>query len=203
MLVATKCEAPEEHRQVSPDDLANHTLFRSCLAHFKISSTSPEIDRGCLHAILKAAVSHRRGTLQSMALHGDAPIGGVGRKRARADEALLMQMRLARWALLARGRNLLRTWRPPTPVALDPLAKGDIIVRAPTFRCSGASWPHLSTLPLQMAMCRSTRPGVHTEVSPAACCCHAANVTYCGIRNTGVLQSTGKLTAAPIPLIYP
>ncbi|KAK1237719.1 hypothetical protein MKX07_003555 [Trichoderma sp. CBMAI-0711] len=80
MLVATKCEAPQEDRQVDPDDLANHALFRSCLAHFKISSTSPEIDRGCLHAILKAAVSHRRGTLQN-------EIGEMGAARKRAQSA--------------------------------------------------------------------------------------------------------------------
>ncbi|EGR48065.1 RasGEF protein, partial [Trichoderma reesei QM6a] len=82
MLVATKCEAPQEDRQVDPDDLANHALFRSCLAHFKISSTSPEIDRGCLHAILKAAVSHRRGTSS----YADE-IGEMGAARKRAQSA--------------------------------------------------------------------------------------------------------------------
>ncbi|KAJ4857567.1 rasGEF domain-containing protein [Trichoderma breve] len=75
MLVATKCEAPEEERQVNPDELANHTLFRSCLAHFKISSTSPEIDRTCLHAILRAAVAHRRDETGEM---------GAARKRAQS-----------------------------------------------------------------------------------------------------------------------
>ncbi|EHK15896.1 uncharacterized protein TRIVIDRAFT_39897 [Trichoderma virens Gv29-8] len=75
MLVATKCEAPEEERQVNPDDLASHTLFRSCLAHFKISSTSPEIDRTCLHAILRAAVAHRRDETGEM---------GAARKRAQS-----------------------------------------------------------------------------------------------------------------------
>ncbi|KAK4075014.1 uncharacterized protein Triagg1_4678 [Trichoderma aggressivum f. europaeum] len=75
MLVATKCEAPEEERQVNPDELANHTLFRSCLAHFKISSTSPEIDRTCLHAILRAAVAHRRDDMGEM---------GAARKRAQS-----------------------------------------------------------------------------------------------------------------------
>ncbi|KAL7951026.1 ras guanine nucleotide exchange factor domain-containing protein [Trichoderma barbatum] len=75
MLVATKCEAPEEERQVNPDDLANHALFRSCLAHFKISSTSPEIDRTCLHAILRAAVAHRRDEMGEM---------GAARKRAQS-----------------------------------------------------------------------------------------------------------------------
>ncbi|PTB50389.1 hypothetical protein M431DRAFT_95550 [Trichoderma harzianum CBS 226.95] len=80
MLVATKCEAPEEERQVNPDELANHTLFRSCLAHFKISSTSPEIDRTCLHAILRAAVAHRRGMLPH-------ETGEMGAARKRAQSA--------------------------------------------------------------------------------------------------------------------
>jgi hypothetical protein len=201
MLVATKCEAPQEDRQVDPDDLANHALFRSCLAHFKISSTSPEIDRGCLHAILKAAVSHRRGTLQSMALHDDTcPLLGGCRKRAGTDEALLMQMRLARWVLPARGRNLLRTSRPPTPAPLGPLAKDDIIVRAPTFRCSGALRLHLSALPLQMAMCRSRRPGVHTEVSPAVAAAMQLILPTTEDRNTEwCYGARGSLPQHPYP----
>ncbi|KAL6793625.1 ras guanine nucleotide exchange factor domain-containing protein [Trichoderma sp. SZMC 28013] len=105
MLVATKCEAPEEERQVNPDELANHTLFRSCLAHFKISSTSPEIDRTCLHAILRAAVAHRRDDMGEMgaarkraqsAANLDAPDPGAGRpisegrhNRASSDFSLL------------------------------------------------------------------------------------------------------------------
>lgn len=80
VLVASKCEAPEEEQQVNADELANHTLFKSCLAHFKISSASPEIDRSCLHAILRAAVAHRRGMSPRM----------------KRDATLLMHARLAR-----------------------------------------------------------------------------------------------------------
>ncbi|RFU75676.1 aimless alea [Trichoderma arundinaceum] len=79
MMVATKCEAPEEDREVNADELANHTLFKSCLAHFKISSTSPEIDRSCLHAILRAAVAHRRGILPQ-----EMSDMGAARKRAQS-----------------------------------------------------------------------------------------------------------------------
>ncbi|KAH6608003.1 aimless alea [Trichoderma cornu-damae] len=75
MLVASKCEAPEEDWQVDADELATRTLFRSCLAHFKISSTSPEIDRSCLHAILRAAVANRRDESGEM---------GAIRKRAQS-----------------------------------------------------------------------------------------------------------------------
>jgi hypothetical protein len=61
VLVASKSEAPEEEQQVTADEMANLMRFKSCLAHYKISSTSPEIDRSCLHAIIRAAVAHRRG----------------------------------------------------------------------------------------------------------------------------------------------
>ncbi|KAM0455905.1 hypothetical protein ACHAPV_002998 [Trichoderma viride] len=82
VLVASKCEAPEEEQQVNADELANHTLFKSVLAHYKISSTSPDIDRSCLHAILRAAVAHRRGMSPQ-----EIEIGEMVAARKRAQSA--------------------------------------------------------------------------------------------------------------------
>lgn len=82
VLVASKCEAPEEEQEVNADELANHTLFKPVLAHYKISSTSPDIDRSCLHAILRAAVAHRRGMSPQ-----EIEIGEMVAARKRAQSA--------------------------------------------------------------------------------------------------------------------
>ncbi|KAH6996769.1 ras guanine nucleotide exchange factor domain-containing protein [Ilyonectria destructans] len=59
-LLACKCENPEEDWEVDADAMANHHLFRSCVATYKISTNRPEIARICLNTILRAAISHRR-----------------------------------------------------------------------------------------------------------------------------------------------
>lgn len=146
MLVATKCEAPEEEREINPDDLANHTLFRSCLAHFKISSTSPEIDRSCLHAILRAAVAHRRGMLPRMECD-DSPVdvakyalvltdlvdenGEMGAARKRAQSAANLEAPDSSGRPVSEGRHnrassdfsLLRGFATPSGT---PIADGQI-----------------------------------------------------------------------------
>lgn len=121
VLVASKCEAPEEEQQVNADELANHTLFKSCLAHFKISSASPEIDRSCLHAILRAAVAHRRGMPPQ-------EIGELGAARKRAQSAANLDAPDVSSRPVSEGRHnrassdfsLLRGFQPPgsgTPIA--------------------------------------------------------------------------------------
>ncbi|KAL7799717.1 ras guanine nucleotide exchange factor domain-containing protein [Trichoderma ceciliae] len=127
MLVATKCEAPEEERQVNADELANHTLFRSCLAHFKISSTSPEIDRSCLHAILTAAVAHRRDEMGEM---------GAARKRAQSaanleapDSSAGRPVSEGRHSRASSDFSLLRGF--PTPPTGTPIADGHMQKQVP------------------------------------------------------------------------
>ncbi|CAM1504137.1 Fc.00g017280.m01.CDS01 [Cosmosporella sp. VM-42] len=59
-LVACKCENPEDDWEVNAEALANHKLFRSCVATYKVSVEKPEIARTCLHTIIRAAIAHRR-----------------------------------------------------------------------------------------------------------------------------------------------
>ncbi|OAR02478.1 hypothetical protein LLEC1_07632, partial [Akanthomyces lecanii] len=60
ILVACKCEIDEDDWDVDADAIARHKVFKSCLDAYKVSSDKPDVCRGCLQAILKAAVAHRR-----------------------------------------------------------------------------------------------------------------------------------------------
>ena len=61
VLVANKCEEPDDEWEVDADGLAGHTLFDQCTAKFKVSAKTPEIGRAAVQAILKAAIAHKRG----------------------------------------------------------------------------------------------------------------------------------------------
>lgn len=61
ILVANKCDVPEDDWDVDVDNMAKHRYFKQCLATYKISKDQPDVARACLQSILKAAVSHRRG----------------------------------------------------------------------------------------------------------------------------------------------
>ncbi|KAI5462208.1 ras guanine nucleotide exchange factor domain-containing protein [Mariannaea sp. PMI_226] len=105
-LVACKCENPEENWEVDAEGMANHQIFRSCVATYKLSSDKPEIARVCLHTTLRAAISHRReenGETISRrraqsAANLEAPDTGAGRplsqhskhSRASSDFSLLL-----------------------------------------------------------------------------------------------------------------
>ncbi|KAJ4153889.1 hypothetical protein LMH87_010356 [Akanthomyces muscarius] len=60
ILVACKCEIDEDDWEVDADGIAGHKVFKSCIGAYKVSSDKPDISRGCLQAILKAAIAHRR-----------------------------------------------------------------------------------------------------------------------------------------------
>jgi GTPase SAR1 family protein len=61
ILVACKCDNPETSRQVDTNGVANHDLFKSCIATYNISVNVPESARSCLATILKAVVANRKG----------------------------------------------------------------------------------------------------------------------------------------------
>lgn len=61
ILVATKCEHPEDDWEVDAEAMANHKYFQACIATYKVSTEAPKEARACLQAILRAAVSYRRG----------------------------------------------------------------------------------------------------------------------------------------------
>lgn len=62
ILVATKCEHPQETWEVDAEAMANHKYFQACIATYQVSTEAPKEARACLQAILRAAVSYRRGT---------------------------------------------------------------------------------------------------------------------------------------------
>lgn len=68
ILVATKCEHPEDEWEVDAEAMAKHKYFQACIATYKVSTETPEVARACLQAILRAAVAHRRGTVTSHSL---------------------------------------------------------------------------------------------------------------------------------------
>lgn len=58
-LVATKCDTPENLRQLDTMALAN--TFTSCVIHYKTTSNVPGSARECLHAMLRTTLALRRG----------------------------------------------------------------------------------------------------------------------------------------------
>lgn len=62
VLVATKCEHPKDDWEVDAEAMAKHKYFEACIATYKVSTDTPEVARSCLQTILRAAVTHRRGT---------------------------------------------------------------------------------------------------------------------------------------------
>lgn len=61
MLVATKCDNPENARQINANAMA--TVFPSILADFKTSANVPASTRDCLQSIVLASVFNRKGML--------------------------------------------------------------------------------------------------------------------------------------------
>ncbi|PKS09753.1 hypothetical protein jhhlp_004374 [Lomentospora prolificans] len=73
ILVACKCDASENARQVDADGMANHDLFKACVANYNISSNKPEHSRACFNTILRTVIANRKGAI------GEA---GASRRRA-------------------------------------------------------------------------------------------------------------------------
>ena len=59
VLVATKCDNPEELRELDTASVA--AAYPSVLANFTTSPTSPNTTRDCLQVILRAVVTGRKG----------------------------------------------------------------------------------------------------------------------------------------------
>ncbi|KAK4162206.1 ras guanine nucleotide exchange factor domain-containing protein [Cladorrhinum sp. PSN259] len=72
ILAATKCDAPEEARQL---DVASVASEFPAAGHFKTSFNSPGSTRDCLQAMLRIALASRRG-------EQDKPEGSMQRRRA-------------------------------------------------------------------------------------------------------------------------
>ncbi|KAK5998010.1 Ras guanine nucleotide exchange factor A-like protein [Cladobotryum mycophilum] len=74
IMVACKCDQPEDDWEIDADALANQKPFNQCQFHYKISMDSPELARACLQVAIRAAVAHRREE------HGET----VSRRRAQS-----------------------------------------------------------------------------------------------------------------------
>ncbi|KAM3498559.1 hypothetical protein MY10362_008133 [Beauveria mimosiformis] len=61
ILVACKCEIDEDDWEVDADGIAGHKIFKSCIGTYKVSSDKADVSRSCLQAILKAAITYRKG----------------------------------------------------------------------------------------------------------------------------------------------
>lgn len=59
VLAATKCDAPDEARQIDVADVAS--AFPTCAGHFRTSFNVPGSAQDCLQAALKAALANKRG----------------------------------------------------------------------------------------------------------------------------------------------
>ena len=62
ILVANKCENPEDEWEVDVQAMAEHKYFEACIATYRASVDNPEVSRACVHAIIRAAVAQRKGT---------------------------------------------------------------------------------------------------------------------------------------------
>ncbi|KYK61264.1 putative aimless RasGEF [Drechmeria coniospora] len=67
ILVACKCDNPEDDWEVDADALANHEFFDSCLDNYKVSVETPDVSRECLLNVLRTAVANRRGRTSHVA----------------------------------------------------------------------------------------------------------------------------------------
>lgn len=61
IIVATKCDSPENLRQVNPDAVSGY--FPAAVATFKTSSSVPSSTRDSLQCIIRAALVSKRGKL--------------------------------------------------------------------------------------------------------------------------------------------
>ncbi|KAK0386412.1 hypothetical protein NLU13_6249 [Sarocladium strictum] len=60
ILVACKCEHPEDDWEVDAEGMANHKFFQACIGTYKITKDDSDTAKACLQSILKAAVANRR-----------------------------------------------------------------------------------------------------------------------------------------------
>lgn len=60
VLVATKCDNPEELRELDTASIA--AAYPSVVANFNTSPAAPNTTRDCLQVILRAVVTGRKGT---------------------------------------------------------------------------------------------------------------------------------------------
>ncbi|ODA81027.1 hypothetical protein RJ55_03989 [Drechmeria coniospora] len=91
ILVACKCDNPEDDWEVDADALANHEFFDSCLDNYKVSVETPDVSRECLLNVLRTAVANRRAEAEqamsrrrgrsSTNLEPPDPDGGRSRSR--------------------------------------------------------------------------------------------------------------------------
>lgn len=61
-LVACESDSPRDEWEINPESMAQHELFKPCIAAYQVSPETPEVARTCLQAILKAAIAHRKGS---------------------------------------------------------------------------------------------------------------------------------------------
>lgn len=61
--MATKCDNPENVRQVNTEALAS--ACQSCVSDFKTSASKPENSRNALFRLLKVLVANRQGMLDN------------------------------------------------------------------------------------------------------------------------------------------
>ena len=59
ILVATKCDNPEEFRQINAEGMVR--AFPAVVADFKTSANVPGSTQDCLQAMISAVTSNRRG----------------------------------------------------------------------------------------------------------------------------------------------
>ncbi|KAK4115785.1 ras GEF [Canariomyces notabilis] len=85
LLVATKCDAPQELRQSDLSGLAS--AFPTCAGHYVTSSNAPGSARDCMQAMLRAALNVRRAP--------DKSEGSVPRRRAASTANLDPHLELA------------------------------------------------------------------------------------------------------------
>lgn len=123
ILVATKCEHPEEDWEVDAEAMANHKYFQACIATYKVSTETPKEARACLQAILRAAVSYRRGLLE----RGPICFYAANRLQKKTERP-------------SRDAELSQTWKHRTRRTLGRrVIRTNTTARAPTFLSSKGS----------------------------------------------------------------
>jgi hypothetical protein len=64
VLVATKCDNPEDVRELDTASVA--AAYPAVVANFSISANSPNTTRECMQVILRAIVASRTGSVPSL-----------------------------------------------------------------------------------------------------------------------------------------
>ncbi|PFH55941.1 hypothetical protein XA68_17364 [Ophiocordyceps unilateralis] len=60
VLVAYKCDCDEDDWEINANAVANHDIFKPCVASFQTSRDRPDMSRASLQAAVKSAIAHRR-----------------------------------------------------------------------------------------------------------------------------------------------